>query len=166
MTRLALGRVLADGGHLAEAEIELDRALKARQRVEGTHIWSVVPLLLALAPVRLACGDRRGARKLLDRARSILDAYPDSGCQRELLERQERALVSSSQRSVALGESLTDRETAVLTLLKTDLTQRQIGTELYLSLNTVKSHTRALYRKLGVSSREEAVSRAQHSGLI
>jgi LuxR family maltose regulon positive regulatory protein len=165
-TSLALGRVLADGGRLAEAEIEFERALEVRQRVEGTHPWSLVQLQLALAPVRLACGDRSGARKLLDRVRTILDAYPDSGYLRKLLERQERALGRSSQRPVALGESLTDREAAVLTLLGTDLTQRQIGVELYLSLNTIKTHARAIYRKIGASSRAEAVEQARFSGLI
>jgi LuxR family transcriptional regulator, maltose regulon positive regulatory protein len=49
---------------------------------------------------------------------------------------------------------LTDRETAVLKLLGTDLRQREIGGDLYLSFNTVKSHARAIYRKLGVSSGE------------
>ncbi len=65
-----------------------------------------------------------------------------------------------------LGEPLTDREAAVLKLLKTDLTQRQIGSELYLSVNTVKSHARAIYRKLGASSREEAVEQARLGGLV
>lgn len=85
---------------------------------------------------------------------------------RELLIRQEHALGRSSQRRVAQGEPLTEHEAAVLKLLRTDLSQRQIGERLYLSLNTVKSHTRVLYRKLGVSSREEAVAQACRSGLI
>ena len=57
-------------------------------------------------------------------------------------------------------------ELGVLRLLATDLTQREIGTQLYLSVNTVKTHTRSLYRKLGASSREEAVTRASALGLL
>ena len=57
-------------------------------------------------------------------------------------------------------------ELAVLRLLATDLTQREIGSELFLSMNTVKTHTRNLYGKLGVSSREEAVHQANVLGLI
>ena len=55
---------------------------------------------------------------------------------------------------------------SVLRLLATELSQREIGAELYLSLNTVKTHTRSLYRKLGVASREEAVARAHALGLL
>jgi len=54
----------------------------------------------------------------------------------------------------------------VLRLLASDLTVRQIGSELFLSPNTIRSHTRALYRKLGVNSRVDAVSRAQAVGLL
>jgi LuxR family maltose regulon positive regulatory protein len=54
----------------------------------------------------------------------------------------------------------------VLRLLASDLTQREIGSELYLSLNTVKSHTRSIFRKLGVSGREQAVTRARDLELI
>jgi LuxR family maltose regulon positive regulatory protein len=50
---------------------------------------------------------------------------------------------------------LSDAERRILRLLATDLTLRDIGRELYLSHNTVKTHTRAIYRKLGVSSRTE-----------
>ena len=58
-------------------------------------------------------------------------------------------------------ETLTDAELAILGLLRSELSQREIGAELYISLNTVKSHTRSIYRKLGVATREEAVKRAR-----
>ena len=57
-------------------------------------------------------------------------------------------------------------EIAVLRLLCTDLSVRQIGQELFLSSNTVRSHTRSVYRKLGVNSRAEAVARATVLGLF
>ena len=59
------------------------------------------------------------------------------------------------------SEGLSDRELDVLRLLATDLTQREIASQLYLSFNTVKSHTRSIFRKLGVSGREQAVARAR-----
>ena len=55
-------------------------------------------------------------------------------------------------------------ELAVLRYLATDLSQREIGARRYVSLNTVKTHTRELYRKLGVHSRPEAVARATSPG--
>ena len=54
----------------------------------------------------------------------------------------------------------------VLRLLTTDLTQRQIGEQLYLSVNTVKTHTRGIYRKLGASSRSDAIACMHELGLL
>ncbi len=58
------------------------------------------------------------------------------------------------------------RERELLPLLAGRLSQREIGTVLQLSLNTVKTHGRLLFRKLGVSSRAEAVARARALGLL
>jgi LuxR family maltose regulon positive regulatory protein len=54
----------------------------------------------------------------------------------------------------------------VLRLLPTRLTQREIGRELYVSFNTVKTHTRSLYRKLDAAGRREAVVRARERRLL
>ena len=64
---------------------------------------------------------------------------------------------------VPLAQPLTGREQAVLSLLCTSMSVSEIARELYLSGNTVKTHRRAIYRKLGVSTREEAIQRAQES---
>ena len=69
-------------------------------------------------------------------------------------------------RRVTGVEELSARELRVLRLLASELTQREIGTELFLSLNTVKSHARSIFRKLGVSSRKQAVARARELDLI
>jgi LuxR family maltose regulon positive regulatory protein len=78
----------------------------------------------------------------------------------------ERGLRRKAARSAELAEPLSEGELRVLRLLASDLTQREIGQELYLSVNTVKSHTRAIYGKLGAASRPEAVARARTLGLI
>jgi len=57
----------------------------------------------------------------------------------------------------ALHEPLTDRERSVLMLLPTMMSNAEIADELFVSVNTVKVHLKSLYRKLGVSSRREAV---------
>jgi LuxR family transcriptional regulator, maltose regulon positive regulatory protein len=54
----------------------------------------------------------------------------------------------------------------VLRMLQGALSLRDIGRELYLSPNTIKTHTRTLYRKLGVSDRQGAVARGRELGLI
>jgi LuxR family maltose regulon positive regulatory protein len=66
----------------------------------------------------------------------------------------------------ATAEPLSDSELAVLRLLSAALSNRQIGEELYISVNTVKTHLRSIYAKLGSSSREQAVGRARELGLI
>ncbi|WP_301149928.1 response regulator transcription factor, partial [Mycobacterium simiae] len=66
----------------------------------------------------------------------------------------------------AVGEELTPKELEVLRLLATRLSRREIGARLYISLNTVKTHQRAVYRKLGVAHRGAAVSRARELGLL
>jgi len=63
-------------------------------------------------------------------------------------------------------EALTHGETRVLHYLPTHLSAREIAAELYLSVNTVKTHQRHLYAKLGVRSRTEAVAQARALGLL
>ena len=63
-------------------------------------------------------------------------------------------------------ERPTAAELAVLQSLATGLSRREIGVRLYISLNTVKTHTRELYRKLGASSRADAVAHAEALGLL
>jgi two-component system response regulator DesR len=61
---------------------------------------------------------------------------------------------------------LSEREREVLELVATGATNSEIGRRLFLSRHTVKEHTSALYRKLEVRNRAEAVQRAQRMGLI
>ncbi|MCA5894076.1 LuxR C-terminal-related transcriptional regulator [Isoptericola sp. NEAU-Y5] len=61
--------------------------------------------------------------------------------------------------------SLTRRERVILSNLSEDVTLEQIATKLFVTRNTVKSQVRSVYRKLGVSSRAEAVAWAQRAGM-
>jgi LuxR family maltose regulon positive regulatory protein len=81
-------------------------------------------------------------------------------------ERIGRGAARAARRDGQLFEELTDRELSLLRALQGRLSQREIGTELFLSLNTVKSYTKNLYRKLGAASRAEAVQRGRELGLI
>ena len=65
-----------------------------------------------------------------------------------------------------LVEKPSPAELAVLRCLATGLSRREIGAQLYISLNTVKTHTHEPYRKLGASSRADAVARAEALGLL
>ncbi len=70
------------------------------------------------------------------------------------------------QAGVALVEALSERELSVLRYLPSRLSNREIGDELYVSLNTVKSHLKTIYRKLDVERRDDAVRRARQLGLL
>ena len=83
----------------------------------------------------------------------------------EWLDRLRRATAETRDRTAPAGpaliEPLTERERDVLRFLPSRLTVREIADELYVSVNTLKFHLRAIYRKLGVNSRAEAAEVAR-----
>lgn len=107
---------------------------------------------------------------LLRDARVIIDRCPDPGIAGRYLALVEaRHQIGATQpRSTVpqLIEDLTDRELAVLRYLPSQLSQRDIASELYVSLNTVKTHCKAIYRKLGVGDRKAAVQTARDLHLL
>jgi ATP/maltotriose-dependent transcriptional regulator MalT len=81
-------------------------------------------------------------------------------------ERSADVAVTSRNEECEVGEELTPKELEVLRLLPTRLSRREISARLYVSLNTVKTHQSAVYRKLRVEHRSAAVSRARELGLL
>jgi LuxR family transcriptional regulator, maltose regulon positive regulatory protein len=163
---VAAGAVHAAQGRLREARSELERALEIRRKSPGISPWPKLEALLRLVPVLAGLGDRTGATALVGEARQLLDSLPDGAdAQQARLADLQRRLVPRS-RPVGSGEALTERERDVLRMLQGTLSLRDIGRELYLSPNTIKTHTRTLYRKLEVSDRQDAVARGRELGLI
>ena len=158
---VGLGRALVAADDLRGGSRELERALALRRRSDLVAPWPTLQLLLALAPVRSTLGDREGTVLLMQEARAIVDAYPDAGVLGPELVELERSIAAVKSRPAPTGKSLTDRELSVLRLLPTSLTQREIGDELFLSINTVKTHVKSIFGKLEVESRAEAVERAR-----
>jgi LuxR family transcriptional regulator, maltose regulon positive regulatory protein len=163
---IALGRALAERGKLEEAQKELENGLSRRRELPGLSPWPTLIGLLALMQVRTARGDRAGARAVLAEARTILEAFPDAGVLPELLERQERKLRARKPREGQLDKELTAHELDVIRLLGGDLSTRQMAQSLYVAPSTVRTQVKSIYRKLGVSSRGEAVEEAHARGLI
>ena len=79
LAAIALGRVLAKRGDLAEAQAELEIGLSARRRLPAMSPWPTLVGLLALAQVLVTRGDRSEARAVLTEARAIVELYPDAG---------------------------------------------------------------------------------------
>lgn len=159
----ALGAALARGGELDEAARLLERGLGSL-RARGEELY-VADTLLALAPVRRALGDHEQARALLAEARTLIAACPDPGMLGERLEEVTRTIVPAHRR-VNGDSELTERELEVLRYLAEGLPKREIGSALFLSFNTIHSHTKSIYQKLRVSSRQAAVERARELGAL
>jgi LuxR family maltose regulon positive regulatory protein len=119
-----------------------------------------------LARTQLMVGDTPAARILLSEALSGLIEMGDATLLRELVEKTWRQVEHMSLGMTQGVSALTTAELRVLQFLPTHLSFEQIGKELFVSRNTVKSQAIAAYRKLGVSSRTEAVERAQALGLL
>jgi LuxR family transcriptional regulator, maltose regulon positive regulatory protein len=165
LAHVAAGALYAAERRLDEARAEFGQALQSRQRAPGISPWPSLEATLRLARAQLDAGDRDGAIELAGEARGVLTAWPDGAeAQWERLETLERQL-AVTRRAVSMAEPLTDREVAVLHLLNGTLSLREIGRELYVSANTVKTHTQAIYRKLGVSTRHDAVEAGRQLGI-
>jgi len=162
------GRLSLRDGDVAGAQRALRRA------VAQARIWALpshlVAALTSLAQAELAAGDTTAARAALTEARETGDAEPIwPSSKRELAAveaRVDRGSARAARRARLVLEELTDRELSILRMLPGPANQREIGAALYLSINTVKGYTKALYRKLDAASRQEAVSRAREFGLI
>jgi len=157
----ARGVALAAFGHPEAALPELEQGVLLRR------LWAqpldLVDGLIALAPVTAATGDRARAVELLDEAEAILAGCPDPGALPGRLAAVRRTAAAGAPRS---GTRFTDRELTVLRLLSGGSSEREIGEELFVSFNTVHSHVKSIYRKLGVSSRAEALAQARAGRLL
>jgi LuxR family maltose regulon positive regulatory protein len=156
----ALAQSQAAGGNLTEAMETVQEGLALRRRNPAQGPWGTLHHLLVGARVAVEAGDLPLAQELLHEASTRINRYHQGmGPMRARLAAiQERM---RSRREDATGEPLTSREIDVLRLLHGSLSLSEIARELYVSTNTVKTHTRSLYRKLGASSRTEAVRIAQ-----
>jgi LuxR family maltose regulon positive regulatory protein len=137
-----------DAGHTAGAAQALRRALELayEDRVLLPFLIDPVPALL-----------ERYATGWAEHAELIADVFD--------VARADEA--GASSRGPALSsEPVTESELRVLRLLPTNLTKREIGDELYLSVHTVKTHVKHLYAKLDAHTRNQAVERARELGLL
>ena len=159
---LALGISLAARGRPGEALPLIERGV-ALARTFGQPI-QLANALLSQAPVLRALGEHQRAADAIAKARSVLESCPDPGILAGRLAALDRPPQARCVRSA--DQELTQQELRVLKLLNSDLSEQDIGRELYVSHNTVHSHVRAIYRKLTVSSRANALQRGRQLGLL
>ncbi|MEM9889560.1 MAG: LuxR C-terminal-related transcriptional regulator [Actinomycetota bacterium] len=169
-------------GRTDEARRLADDGLAKAERQGYAEI--VASAACARAEVAMVDGDGRSAADLLDRAldlglrqlhQGVIDraedglarlAAVDDGAGSGRSAGGGGTAVPSGSAPAADEVALSDRELAVALLLRGDLTQREIADELYIAPSTVKTHIKSIYRKLGVSKRSAAVTRAADLGLF
>jgi LuxR family maltose regulon positive regulatory protein len=144
---------------------QLERASAGMYR-SGAVPWVAILLGTITARVAIALDELDVADTLLEGARRQLAHFADSGRLANLLAVQERALVIARGGARVLDEPLTQAELRVLALAPTHLTLEGIGQTLHISRNTVKTHLKAIYGKLEVATRSEAVQRARDLRLL
>jgi LuxR family maltose regulon positive regulatory protein len=136
------------------------RALVARMSEMAP--WLSIETMLILGQVELRLGRQATAAQLAREARNALARLPDAVALDAHLQTLEGALGPG----IRASEALSTAEIRVIAFLPTHLTFGQIAEELIVSVNTVRSHAKAIYRKLNVTSRGEAVDRAMVLGLL
>jgi LuxR family transcriptional regulator, maltose regulon positive regulatory protein len=164
MVDYAAGELARARGDLQVARSEIEHGLRIARR--GGLRLDTVYGLLALARVSLGTGSLPESREWRFRAQRQMAACPDPGFLRDRVRVVGPGDSESAPTVVQGADELSERELVVLRLLSSQLSLREIGNELYVSLNTIKTHTRNVYAKLRVSSREEAVTRARTLGLL
>lgn len=158
--RIALRR-----GDREAATADLNRTQRLRPVLTHAIPWSAVQTRLEMIRALVALPDPAGARTLLRELADIVPRCPDLGTLHgELAE--VRRLVDAMPSGAPGASALTAAELRLLPYLHTYLSFRDIAQRLYVSPNTVKTQAVSLYRKLGVSSRGEAMARAEELGLI
>jgi LuxR family maltose regulon positive regulatory protein len=158
--------VLAHQGRTGEARHELREACRLLTPAGNVSSWFPVEIRLILGRASLAVGDLVAARQLLSDARQRVTPYVDLGSLREDLDRLSGAAGIFPATGVTGPSSLTVAELRLLSYLPTHMSFPEIGRQLHVSRNTVKSQAISIYRKLRVSSRSEAVDRAEACGLL
>jgi LuxR family maltose regulon positive regulatory protein len=168
LAHVAQGRVLHHARRLSEARSELERAAALARR--GVGLVELAYVLVTLGELVREMGDRGAARELVLEARELLTSAPEPGTLVPRLVAQAesslRLVLRASGARPVVTDELTAREHAVLLLLPSGLSAREIGSELGISRDTIKTHTKSIYRKLGAPSRRDAVARARELGLL
>jgi len=192
---IVLARLLVAQSSRTKAEVPLDEVvnllLHLLQAAEtGNRLGSVIEILVVLALAQQAQGNLPGASATLARAlvlaepqgyirifvnegepmAALLREVSNRGIVPDYVRRLQASFVKASGKKPSgtqpLIEPLSEREIEVLRLLSSELSGPEIAQRLTVSLNTLRTHTKNIYNKLGVNNRRAAVRRAREFDLI
>jgi LuxR family maltose regulon positive regulatory protein len=166
LTSAVRARVALQRGNITAARRELVTALRLRPLMTYANPHWAVQLRIVLIRVHLSLSDLAGAKTVMREIDEILRRRPDLGTLGGEVQRLRTRLAAERGPFTAGASALTHAELRLLPLLSTHLSLKEIGTQLFLSRHTVKSQALSIYRKLGVSSRNEAVIRCRQLALL
>ena len=158
------GRAAAHEGDASRARFYLGRAARLRPLLTYALPVVSVQVLLEITRSYIALADPEGAAAVLAQIDDILQQRPDLGLLPAQAGRLQASLGTDNAHPGG-ASSLTSAELRLLPLLSTHLSYQEISERLFISKNTVKTQAYSAYRKLGVSTRSEAVVRARELGL-
>ena len=166
LAHVATARIALHEARREDARAALTRAHRLRPLLDDALPWLTIQVGLELTRANLALAEPAAARTVLTETERVLEPRPQMGSlveqARELRDRVE----ATSGSGGAWALSLTGAELRLLPYLATHLMFPEIASRLFISRNTVKTEAVSIYRKLGVSSRSEAVARAVEVGLL
>ena len=162
----AAARLSLHDGDRKETDRQLARAMRSRPTATYLMPYLAVRSRLQLAKVYFAIADAATARQLLREIDDILLHRPALGTLSDDADEFRRALDTFAAPGAASPLPLTPAELRLLPYLQTHLTADMIAKRLFISIHTVKTEIKAIYRKLGVSSRDDAVRKAKETGLL
>jgi LuxR family maltose regulon positive regulatory protein len=159
-------RTLLRHGQWDDARRQLTLARRLAPSLTHAIPWLSVQVRLELSRAYVTLRDRDGARERLAEAEEILSVRPSVGVLGEHVAKLQTEADAMPQTATGSNSGLTGAELRLLPLLSTHLSFREIGERLFVSRNTIKTQAISVYRKLGVSNRSDAISRAGELGLV
>lgn len=162
----ALGQAQAAVGKVDDAKATLELGLTLRRQSNAQGVWGPIHHLLITARAAAEIGAAPLAEDVLAELAERMSRFSEGMTAMHSRVDAIHRRLSDQTAAESLGDALTRRELDVLRLLQGTLSLQEISAHLFLSANTVKSHARAVYRKLGAHSRAEAVQVARRKSLI
>jgi LuxR family transcriptional regulator, maltose regulon positive regulatory protein len=159
-------RVAWHRGDAGAARRELVTAQRTRPLLTYAQPHLAVQARIELARVHLALGDLAAARTLIREIDEILRRRPGLGTLVAEAQALRARLSAAHGPSTPGASSLTAAELRILPLLATHLSYPEIAAELFVSPNTIKSQAYSMFKKLGASSRSQAVARSRELALL
>jgi LuxR family maltose regulon positive regulatory protein len=168
-TALALAasaRAMLRHGLWDQARKQLTLAQNVLPTLTHALPWLAVQARLELGHACVTLRDHDAAQQMLEEARDVLAVKPKLGVLSAAVDALAEEIDAMPTNGNGASSGLTAAELRLLPLLSTHLSFREIGERLFVSRNTIKTQAISVYRKLGVSSRSEAIARAEKLGLV